>query len=924
MRQENGNRFVARAGGVCGIALFLLALAPSGVAFGGASLSDDGTTLTLSADAGETLTYSDALASTLVKVVKIGQGRYVFNPSAYASFKGTIEIQEGVLSGNRSRFGSPSAWKILPEGSATERVASTAGAMLLFDERPDDYYAGEGDRPAGSLEIGGSGFEGQGAFYFTMLPNGNGSGNTLSTSHKAFAGGVTLTADTTVGGGRFGFATMDMQGHSLYTYCTNGQSQYEMYGNVRNAGDFHLKKGMLLFERYATFSPAVTTQCVVAANGTTVRMYDSGANNNMTTLGIRLEDDAAATIGGEGNNKSGYNFWAGPIHLDKGRRLTLTANRELTLKGPMDGEADLYKNGSSKATVTSDATHGFRSLVVEKGTLALGKNSDDSAYRVTNIWKVVGTASGADCARLDLGPGLRTTANTRKTDSEAIRVGWNDEKGSGTMYGIVSVGDGAVVSNEFRLGVGSDQPYRRASGAVYMGDATVYWKAGGSNDGFIGSGGNGYGFFLQNGGTLTHTGYMNLGAHGRGVFVQRGGLHEIIGGNPLKFARTSDRSYGVYRQEGGTFRGRHGWMCYNNVTNCNLSQAVVTTTGAGSRFELATNRLWMSILNVEGVVNVNDGATYCGVVYKDASADGGVKWDDVKDICPGTKLYVNLDGGVLTAKDKNVLGADISRAPDRVTVYEGGATLDASAVDLVFNAPFERPVGQGVASIALPENNVTNFNYYVGPPRIRIKSETGSGATAFADFNEKTRQVERILVTSAGFGYEDATVTIENNVFGEVALTATLAELSTTGGVTKTGAKTATLACANTYGGATRIVGGTLAFAHEDGYPGGDLEFSAAALMDSSDRAPLLRAVKLAFDEGRGIRVTEAETLDKSALRGFRNVAELDTPLAALPSISFVASGGEEVSPGGWAFSLDDGGRAIRFSYRRATTIILR
>lgn len=922
MRLENGNRVAARTGGVCGIALLALAFASAGAAFGGASLSEDGTTLTLSAEAGETLTYSDALASTLVKVVKIGQGRYVFNPSAYALFKGTVEIQEGVLSGNRSRFGSPSAWKILPEGSATEHAASTAGATLLFDERPDDYFGGESDRPAGSLEIGGSGFERQGAFYFTMLPNGNGSGNTLSTSHKAFAGGVTLTADTTVGGGRFGFGTMDMQGCGLYTYCTNGQSQYEMYGNVKNAGDFHLKKGKMLFERYATFSPAVTTQCVVAANGTTVLMYDSGVNNNMTTLGIRLEDGAAATIEGQGGNASGYNFWTGPVHLDKGRRLSLTAHRELTLKGSMDGEADLYKNGSSKATITSDSTHEFRSLVVEKGTLALGKNSDDSAYRVTNVWKVVGTTSGADCARLDLGPGCRTAANTRNTDSEAIRVGWQD--GGGTTFGILSIGDGAVVSNEFRIGVGSGNPYRSASGAVYMDDATVYWKAGVGNDGFIGSNGNGYGLFLQNGGTFTHTGYMNLGAHGRGVFVQRGGLHEIVGWNPIKFARDSAKSYGVYHQAGGTFRAQNGWMCFNNVTNCNLSQAVVTTTGAGARFELATNRLWMSILNVEGVVNVNDGATYCGVVYKDASAEGGVKWNDIKDICPGTKLYVNVDGGVLTAKDRNVLGADASRAPDRVTVYEGGATLDASAVDLVFNAPFDRPIGQGVASIALPKNSVTNFNYYVGPPRIRIKSATGAGATAFADFNEKTRQVERILVTSAGFGYEDATVTIEDNVFGEVALTATLAELSATGGVTKTGAKTATLACANTYGGATRVEGGTLAFTHEDGYPGGDLEFSAAALMDGQTAAPLLRAVKLAFDEGRGIRVTEADTLDKSALRGLRNVAALDTPLASLPPVSFIASDGAEVSPGGWAFSLDDGGRAIRFCYRRATTIILR
>lgn len=889
--------------------------------FGGAVVSGDGATLVLSADAGETLTYSDALAGTVTKILKIGKGRYVFAPTTH-TFGGAIEIQEGVLSGNRSHFGKPSAWKILPEGSVTEHSASTAGATLLFDVRPDDYAAGENEKPTGALEIGGSGFEGQGAFYFTMLPNGNGSGNTLSTSHWAFKGGVKLTADTTVGGGRFGFNTMDMQGYDLYTYCTNGQAQYEMYGQIKNAGNIRLKKGELLFERVAGFSPAVTTQCVAMADGTTIRMYDSPTDNAMTTLGIRLEDDATAKILATGGSDIHYgrNVWKGDVHLDRGRRLTLMADREMTLDGAMDGSANLYKGGSYAAMITSNATHEFRSLTVEKGTLALGRNADDTPYSVTNIWAVAGSAAGWDCARLDLGADLRTMSAVHTSSSEAIRVGYNG--GSGNQYGIVSIGDGAVVSNEFIIGMGNDT--RNAMGAVYMGDATVYWKAGAGNDGFIGSNGKGSGFFLQNGGTLTHTGYMNLGAHGRGVFVQRGGRHEILGWNPLKIARTGAPSYGLYHQSGGTLKGQNIWMCYDYRTNCVDVQAVVTTTGRGSRIEMDRTRLFVSRRNVEGVVNVANGAVWCGQIYKDVEAKD-VTWDMVKDICPDTKLYVNLNGGILTAKTADVLGADASHAPDRVTVYEGGVTLDASAADLVFRAPFEKPVGQGVASIALPANSVTNFNYYVGSPRVRIKSATGSGATAMADFNEKTRQVERIRVMSAGCGYADATATIENNVFGEVALgQVVLSELSTTGGVTKTGAKTATLTGANTYGGATRLAGGTLAFTHEDGYPGGVLEISAAALMGASDAPPLLKAARLAFNAGCGIRVTEAERLDKDMRRGLRDVIETTTPLTSLPPVTYVDSTGAEISPGGWTFLLDAGGCRVRFAYQRGTVLILR
>ena len=66
------------------------------VAAGSAALSADEKTLTISVDAGETWTYSDALPTTVTKIVKTGAGECSFAPSAI-SFTGTVQIDEGTL-----------------------------------------------------------------------------------------------------------------------------------------------------------------------------------------------------------------------------------------------------------------------------------------------------------------------------------------------------------------------------------------------------------------------------------------------------------------------------------------------------------------------------------------------------------------------------------------------------------------------------------------------------------------------------------------------------------------------------------------------------------------------------------------------------------------------------------------------------------
>ena len=146
--------------------------------------------------------------------------------------------------------------------------------------------------------------------------------------------------------------------------------------------------------------------------------------------------------------------------------------------------------------------------------------------------------------------------------------------------------------------------------------------------------------------------------------------------------------------------------------------------------------------------------------------------------------------------------------------------------------------------------------------------------------------------------------------------------LSGVGGLTKVGIGTLTLSGANTYAGATRLVDGTVAFTQA--YPGGDLELPAAVTGGKS--APLLTAPSFAFAEGKGVRVTEADTLDATTFGPAKTLVSSTAPLAAMPTLSFVASDGTPFTDekGIWHLLLTDGGRTLKFGPMRGTQILLK
>lgn len=891
--------------------------------FADTTVTTNGTELTIDVPTGGSYTHVEAVPSSFTKITKTGAGSCAFAPETI-TFTGTMDIQAGTMHGDRAKFGAPAAWKVTP------------GAALRFDEVSSGYAAGETGKPSGSLEIGGMGCDGYPAYYYTMLPNGS----PYTTSHGNFIGGVKLTADTSVGGGRFGFGTMDMQGYDLYLYCTNGQARYEMYYDIANLGNIRIKKGSVLIEdRSMSSATAISGQAYIMANGANIYMYNVSPTYQGVKLNVGLEDDASGkiTMTGGGALSANRNTWCGDWVLGKGKQLWLYTD-SLTHPGTMKGNIDapfteIYKSGDGPYTITADGTHKFKVLSVANGVLFLGANKDGSTYQITNLWSMSGSAQDNNVTRLTLGPGLKTvSAGTQKIANEGIIVASSVNASSGQRNAIVDISDGCVISNNFLLGTDNSGGTKAAVGAIYMGDATVYWKAGGSNDGFIGQNTKGYGYLLQKAGTFTHRGYLNLGATGRGRVDQRGGTHRIETGDPLKFARSGGTSWGCYYQTGGTFDGKALWFNYNYVTNCSAVESVLTTTGANSLFKCDSMQAHMSRLNVDTIVNVNDGATLQGRLYREIAFSGynSSMWGTLSpQMTNTTHLYVNLNGGVIkncSNLSVDLWGADRMRGPTRATVYEKGVTFDTTAKDITLNTELVKPFGKGVKSVTLPSDPawLTGTNHYIAPPRVRLTSQTGTGASAVAVFDETKRQIVRIDIASPGCGYEDAAASIEDVGLGiwETGINVQLENLMTTGGVRKVGTGTLTLAGANTYGGVTRVENGQVVFTHSNGLPANSaLEFAAAAVAGGDKTAPLLTAVNY---NGGEIRITEADTLDFGTFGRSRVLATFTNALTAMPTVKLVNSDGTELASADWKASLSEDGKTLRFGRNIGLMLLLR
>ena len=209
------------------------------------------------------------------------------------------------------------------------------------------------------------------------------------------------------------------------------------------------------------------------------------------------------------------------------------------------------------------------------------------------------------------------------------------------------------------------------------------------------------------------------------------------------------------------------------------------------------------------------------------------------------------------------------------------------------------------------QRGLLNLDGGVVVPRINTENFLGTGHGKWL-----TNIIVRACAGGAIFDTTNFNISVKNPIFSGA---------EQDGGLAKRGAGTLTLVNTNTYNGATRLEGGTLAFAHAEGYPGGDLEIAAAAVQGKTLAAPLLTAQAVTFREGKGVRVTEADTLDDKTFGRMKTVATFTTPLAAVPSLTLVNTDGTEwTSSKQWCLLLADGGKTLQFGALRGTQVIVR
>ena len=520
----------------------------------------------------------------------------------------------------------------------------------------------------------------------------------------------------------------------------------------------------------------------------------------------------------------------------------------------------------------------------------------------------VAVRSTSPKSRVTFGPGVSMGQElVRKT--EAFDLVYNNGN-----CGTLELLDGCAFTNRLIAAYNANQ-----SAAVYQRGGDVYLTNGGSNDGHMGYGG--YCFYEKTGGTMrirawTRFGFTRSGAgifHGTSVWQSDGSSLAFSAGGTGILYQTSGKLSALGTEDGALA------ICNANYGTAWGGLGVVTVRGPDACVYVKNDAFYMSDCSIsKSFVNMLDGGT---MQVAQLRKQGEKTYRTDNDIS-NAYAYVNFDGGVLksTGKNANIFGAGV-KAPDRVTVFSGGAIIDSDAYAVTNNAALQAPTGKGVASIALPEG--FDATGYIGPPVVSISGD-GTGATAVCEYDTTNQVVTCITVTSPGWDYTEATATLSRGgKSGTVACTVTLADNDATGGLTKRGAGTLVLSEANTYGGATRLEGGTLVLAHAQGYPGGDLEIPAATLRGSL-AAPLLPANSLTFAAGKGVRVTEADTLDETTFGGLRTVATFAEPIAQ-PSLTLVDSDGNEMLPHGvWHLLLLDGGRTLKFGALRGTQILIR
>lgn len=401
--------------------------------------------------------------------------------------------------------------------------------------------------------------------------------------------------------------------------------------------------------------------------------------------------------------------------------------------------------------------------------------------------------------------------------------------------GTLEVADGALVTNKVMAGLSEGQcGLVRICGGVLRNTGCT------GNTGTFG--GAGQAAVVVTSGALELEGHTQLGASatGFGVLRQTGGAVTV----ESERLAVGEAGVGVLYQAGGVFLSKVALpVCAPGSGAAAGGEGCVTFAGRAQ----ATVREEVSLAGRDGGVatlNLNDGAVL-----------------ETPRVCRvgtagGNAAYVNFNGGTVrtTGTQVNVLGAGAT-CPTRTTVFAGGAAFDVGGgQEIWLSTPLVKPEGKGlVGPVAVPGAPLAG---YFAPPRVIVTGD-GTGATAVADFDFETGAVTGVTVTSPGWGYTSATVTLTGGgAAADVSWAVTPTSDAGTGGLTKRGDGLLRLAAASTYAGPTVVAGGSVRLGVDGALPdGSELVLKNGATVYFNDK--LTHLSRVVYGVGGG---TLAET----------------------------------------------------------------
>ena len=718
-----------------------------------------------------------------------------------------------------------------------------------------------------SVYAEGTGVDGNGALVNTGAAHVN--------KYLTSSGALYLTGDLLVNNqSRLDLANIYPQGHTLRLKGTGTNSQtarVNKYYNP-NGGDISIEHGTYLAYEGTSFGNTLNKSTVYLRGGVMSVWVDG--ESYYTNSPIVVEQ--ASTIQGLARNTNRSIFFGVPVTVNAPLTLSRSSGDYVATIGVNNNANALY--GSAPITVGANVRFAYAiaytssknkysgPIIVNKnGMLAIGAGQRGAltSGSVTNNGTVA-----YNCTK-------DVTVSPVEIVGGAFQLPTNLVPASGQSVTLTV--NGTVLSNMtttvYRNALTLDGGAKVVGGKIYLSQS----------EGYAGT------LTLKN---CLVTNLADIAYVYRGVMTLGNGARWVT---PSRRINLSQQTKWEYTNTVATLNLEEGSDMTIHCLNCGQN-GDYKYTNVVDGVEVVRPNVMTSIVNQAG-------GTFRTTGYYTAGEEDGIRLGHYS----GARTIWNMTGGTLIVGE-----------PYRLNMAIGGQSTFNMSGGEVFTTELTisgrtTGTGFGIWNMTGGELNVgSNGIQKTSTKNVAYEINLGGGVVRASDARGFTSPLKMNLTGASG----------TNVTFDTQATAVTLSGvLSGVGGLTKTGTGTLTLSGANTYAGATRLVNGTVAFTQA--YPGGDLELPAGATGGTS--APLLTASSFAFAAGKGVRVTEADTLDALAFGASKTLVSSATALAALPSLTLVAADGTPLANDGkWYLYLTDGGKTLKFGPVRGTKILLR